>query len=468
MRVPAWLLSVGGLLVASTSCPAIDHPLDAHLLKLRERSTGAEAKIAWRSRTPLSSLVDDPRIDGAYLRIDGLDAPALFFLAPNQWTVDATGTRYQFKDSRRWPGRPAPVKKVLLKQGSGAQLAGKSERIDLDGAAPTSVSLSLTIGSDVYCSTCSSPIVSTPGRFDAASCSAPVSCPTPPPVPCGTYLTKWGTFGSGRGQFGDYSYGVATDATGNVYVVDRGNRRIQKFDAGGAFLTTWGSEGAGDGQFARPVAAAVDAAGNVYVVDLAPARIQKFTSDGTFLLGWGSDGGGPGEFALPYGVGVDAGGNVYIADTENHRIQKFDGTGTFLLEWGTLGAGDGEFDEPYDVGVDGAGDVFVVDTENHRIQKFDTSGAFLGAWGSAGTGNGQFTYPQRVAIDESGNVYVTDTDASRVQKFDGNGTYLADVSTGGGGDGFLFFPIGIATGRGGKVYVTDRFQTERMQLFLCP
>jgi DNA-binding beta-propeller fold protein YncE len=118
--------------------------------------------------------------------------------------------------------------------------------------------------------------------------------------------------------------------------------------------------------------------------------------------------------------------------------------------------------------VDGAGNVFVVDAENHRIQKFDTTGGFLGAWGSEGTGSGQFVYPQRVAVDENGNVYVTDPDANRVQKFDGNGTYLADVGTGGQGDGFLFFPIGVATGRGGKVYVTDRFESERMQLFLCP
>jgi streptogramin lyase len=455
-------------MLAASSSPAIDHPLGADVLKLRERSTGTEGKITWRSRTPVSGPLADPRVDGAFLRIDGLDAPVLFFLAPNQWTVDATGTRYQYKDTRRWPGRPAPVKKMLLKLGSGAQLGGKSERIDLDDAAPTDVSLSLTIGSDVYCSTCSSPITSVPGRFDARSCTAPASCPSPPPLACGTYLTKWGSFGLGRGQFGDYSYGVATDPTGNVYVVDRGNRRVQKFDAGGAYLGGWGSAGTGDGQFVRPVAVAVDASGNVYVVDLAPARIQKFTSDGTFLLAWGSDGSGPGEFDFPYGVGVDGAGNVYVADTENHRIQKFDGNGGFLLEWGSLGSGAGQLDEPYDVAVDGAGNVFVVDGENHRIQKFDGAGAFLGAWGSEGTGNGQFTYPQRAAVDEDGNVYVTDPFANRVQKFDGGGTYLADLSSGGGGDGLLFFPIGVATGRGGKVYVTDRYQTERMQLFLCP
>src|SRR6185369_13103021 len=42
------------------------------------------------------------------------------------------------------------------------------------------------------------------------------------------YLTQWGTFGSGDGQF-NYPQGVAVDATGNVYVADSRNDRIQKF-----------------------------------------------------------------------------------------------------------------------------------------------------------------------------------------------------------------------------------------------
>ena len=313
MKVPAWLLALLGLTLGATSGLAADHPLDAHALKLRERASGAEGTVSWKTSSPVASPVADPRDDGAFLRIDGLDAPALFFLPPGQWTVDPAGPRYQFKDTRRWPGRPAPVKKLLLRGASGAQLAGKSERIDLDGAAPSGVSITLTIGGDVYCAGCSSPTVSEPGRFTAQDCAAPVSCPTPPP--CGTYLTKWGTFGTRPGEFGSYVYGVATDAGGNVYVVDRGNRRVQKFDAGGAFLTTWGSEGTADGQFMRPVAGAVDGAGNVYVVDLAPPRIQKFTSDGSFLLAWGSEGSGPGEFEFPYGVAIGPSGHVYVADT---------------------------------------------------------------------------------------------------------------------------------------------------------
>ena len=467
MKVQTWLLELCALMIGGASSLATDYPLDAQVLKLREHAAGAEGTISWRSTTPVVGPGADPRDDGALLRIDGLDEPALFFLPPGQWTVIPADGRYQFKDSRRWPGRPTPLKKVLVRPGSGAQLAGRSERIDLDAAAPSGVSLTLTIGADVYCSACSSPTVGEPGRFDAKGCAAPVSCPTPPPLPCGTYLGKWGTFGTRAGEFGSYVYGVATDAGGNVYVVDRGNRRVQKFDAGGAFLTAWGSEGTGDGQFVRPVAAAVDAAGSVYVVDLAPPRIQKFTGEGSFLLAWGSAGTGPGEFDFPYGVAVDAGGNVYVADSANDRIQKFDGSGAFVLQWGTPGTGNGQFDEPYDVAADGAGNVFVVDADNHRIQKFDANGVFLTAWGSEGTGNGQFTYPQRVAVDDGGNVYVTDAEADRVQKFDGAGAYLADVSSAGTSDASLFFPLGIATGRGGKVYVTNRLD-ERMQLFLCP
>ena len=77
--------------------------------------------------------------------------------------------------------------------------------------------------------------------------------------------------------------GVATDADGNVYVADCDNHRIQKFDSDGTFVAKWGSAGTGDGQFERPSGVAIDAAGNVYVADTDNNRIQKFDSDGHFI-----------------------------------------------------------------------------------------------------------------------------------------------------------------------------------------
>ena len=49
----------------------------------------------------------------------------------------------------------------------------------------------------------------------------------------------------------------------------------------------WGSEGSGDGQFYSPNGIAVDSSGNVYVADTENQRIQKFTTDGEFITAMG-------------------------------------------------------------------------------------------------------------------------------------------------------------------------------------
>ena len=157
--------------------------------------------------------------------------------------------------------------------------------------------------------------------------------------------------------------------SGNVYVADNANYRIQKFDSNGNYITQWGSGGIGDGQFNSPIGVAVDSSGNVYIADTL-SRIEKFDSNGTFLAKWGSWGIGDGQFKDPEGVAVDSAGNVYVADWGNRRIQKFDSNGTFLAKWGSKGSGDGQFNSPIGVAVDSSGNVYVADSIDSRIQKF--------------------------------------------------------------------------------------------------
>jgi Domain of unknown function (DUF5011)/HYR domain/PKD domain/NHL repeat/6-bladed beta-propeller len=249
--------------------------------------------------------------------------------------------------------------------------------------------------------------------------------------PSGNFISKFGGLGEIDGGFVN-AYGIAFSPSGDIYVTDSSPDRttglVQKFNSSGVFQLKWGTAGSGNGQFLNACGVAVDSAGNVYVADQNNQRIQKFSSTGSFLAKWGTNGSGDGQLKGPMGIGIDSSDNVYVADTGNDRIQVFDTSGTFLRKWGATGSGDGQFSGPQAVAVDGAGTVYVVDTGNNRIEKFSSAGAFIESCGSAGAGDGQFTTPGGVAADTSGNYYVTDSLDDRVEKF---GTAAAPTANAG-------------------------------------
>ena len=175
-----------------------------------------------------------------------------------------------------------------------------------------------------------------------------------------------------------FSGDAAIDSAGNIYVAY--GDRIEKRDNNLALLTQWGASGSGDGEFNGASGVALDSAGLVYVADRNNHRIQKFDPDGLYLDQWGSITTG---FNQPSDVAVDAADNVYVADTSNHRIQKFDVNGTYLTSWGSYGSGPGQFNQPAGVTIGAAGHVYVADRNNHRIQKFVDYATTLNDGGSA-------------------------------------------------------------------------------------
>jgi NHL repeat-containing protein len=223
----------------------------------------------------------------------------------------------------------------------------------------------------------------------------------------GTYLAQWPT--------APYPYTVAIGTNGNVYVT--GNESLRRYDANGVFLNAWPTIGSGPGAIEVPWGVATDAAGNVYVMDAANERVQEYDGSLNYLTEWGSGGSGNGQFNESGGVATDAAGNVYVADTYNNRVQKFTSGGSYLTQWGTSGSGNGQFSAPFGIAVDAAGNVYVADTGNDRIEKFTGSGTYLTQWGSGGSGNGQFNWPYYIALDAMGDIFVTDYYNNRVQKF---------------------------------------------------
>jgi DNA-binding beta-propeller fold protein YncE len=293
------------------------------------------------------------------------------------------------------------------------------------------------------------------------------AAPTPTPSPaCGDFITKWGSQGSGNGEF-SFAHAVDVDLSGEVYVTDVNNQRVQVFDSNGTFLRKWGSAGDGLGQFRNPSGIAIDdVSGEVYVTSRAGHRVQVFDSNGTELRRWGgTQGQGDTDFNFPHGIALDSSGEVYVVDLNNFRVVVFDSNGTFLRKWGSFGAGDGEFHNPTDIAINSSGEVYVADQNNHRIQVFDSNGTFLRKWGSQGAGDGEFDRPHGIDIDDvSGNVYVTEQLGHRAQAFDSNGNFIAKWGSQGAGDSQFSYPGGIAVDSAGNLYVGDN-SNNRVQKF---
>lgn len=235
----------------------------------------------------------------------------------------------------------------------------------------------------------------------------------------GQFIATWGgTYGSGDGQF-HATYSIAVDDMDNVYVYDT-NPRIQKFKSDGTFITKWGSYGTGDGQFsARAVTIAYSKFnGYLYITDYDNHRVQVFTKDGGYVSQWGTLGTSDGQFQYPQGIAIDSSGNVYVGDLGNNRVQKFSSTGTFISKWGSLGNEDGQFNFPCEIAIDASDMVYVVDYSLNRVQKFTSSGSFVTKWGGIGSTDGLLNQPYGIAVNgTTGYVYVADTVNNRIQVF---------------------------------------------------
>ena len=301
-------------------------------------------------------------------------------------------------------------------------------------------------------------------------------------------------FADGTGIAATFSapYGVAVDATDNLYVVDANFALIRSVTLLAVVTTLAGdsTHGFADGtgaaaSFGIPLGIAIDANGNLYIADLGNEVIRKVTAAGvvTTLAGTLDDHGLPDEntdgtgsaagFIFPDAVAVGPDGNIIVGDKYNIRkitpagaVTTFAGNGKNNLLNGT-GTSAG-FSSITGVAVDAQNNIYVADAGNNVVRKITAAGVVTTLAGSGvsayanGTGKqASFTALQGIAVDKHGNVYVSD--ASMIRRITPFGVVAtlagSSVNRGavdGKGDVATFSaPGGIGIDSKGNLYIAD-------------
>ncbi len=208
----------------------------------------------------------------------------------------------------------------------------------------------------------------------------------------GHIVKRWGSQGAGNGQFdltrADDNPGtgdIAVGPDGRVFVADGSNARVQVFKPDGTYLTQFGSFGTGDGQFATvdEIQAAPD--GSIYTRDLGTERISKFTAAGKFVWHSPISGSDP-EFGTSLqGIAIGRDGSVLVScETCNYLVELDPLTGNVR----------GRLDVPSlngDAGLittDRAGHIYVSTFNSESTLVLDLGGAVVAA---RYLGDGQMT-----------------------------------------------------------------------------
>jgi streptogramin lyase len=233
------------------------------------------------------------------------------------------------------------------------------------------------------------------------------------------------------------TYGVAVDASGNVYMSDYFGNRVVKVDANNNLLWAY--------NYTYASAVALDSRGNTYVGGRAHVVKLDATSNSVqFVFNTSNP---------PLGslirMTLDSSDNLYINDNANRRVVKLDPNNNLLSVYNTSNP---PLSGPGGVTVDASGNLYIADLSNHRVVKIDQSNNILMIW-SLNASFGAFG-PSDVTLDSSGNLFITDALTSRVLKMDVNNNVLVVYNT---TSPKLYLPYGVKLGTNGNIYIADSY-----------
>lgn len=227
--------------------------------------------------------------------------------------------------------------------------------------------------------------------------------------------------GSNMNQF-NTPRDVFTTST-SLYVIDRGNFRIQRLALNGTNPITALNHSH------TPFYLHIDDDANIYFTDEDLHRVFFYLSNNSnsiTVAGTGKNGSADSELNTPYGLFVNSDGIMYIADCNNHRIMKWkrgNSSGIRVAGDGAPGNSLAQLNQPMYVMIDTNEYMYISEAGNHRITRWapssNTGVCIAGCTSKGGGGDDpdQLNGPLSLAFDSDGSLYVSDHNNHRIQKF---------------------------------------------------
>ncbi len=248
-------------------------------------------------------------------------------------------------------------------------------------------------------------------------------------------LRQWGNRPPLQPPLGEFNliYGLAFDAAGQLYAVDRVNHRVQVLDRDGHAVRALGWLGNGPGELYLPVHIAVASDGTVYVTDEGNQSVVRFAADGAALRSWTG-------FDHPFGIGVGRDDAVYVGDTTGITRLTPDGASRQVITH-----------EPtfsLKVKREGDADVVYAFVAGGVVRKYGATGTTLATWDDFSP-----YVPFDLDVDAAGNLYVT---ASRFTSPGGDHWVVVRAVDGAVQRWSGYYrPRGLVIGPDERLYVSD-------------
>ena len=202
---------------------------------------------------------------------------------------------------------------------------------------------------------------------------------------------------------------------------------------------TFGGSGTSDGQFDYPFSATADSK-LIYISDRDNHRIQKFNWNGMYVNKFGSQGSGNDEFNQPHGLKLWD-DELYVVDHANARIVVTDTDGTYQRKWSILRGAEG-FTSAQDVNIQNIGGTDYVDvtiwkvdtTYTAKIRRYQTDGTYVDEFTPA-----SLYGASGINSDSSGNIYICSRpteaiqgtgnyDGGTIRKYDSSMNFLQEIT----------------------------------------